>query len=142
MSYFVKNSKKKLSRKINLEKHTKSTKSHERQILENLEEHISANVDSFLILSEEGDPTQIALAYQKAKNEFIKFAPQMHRIAEQIGGDLPIFVDDFLESIDSVLHGQGMLDDDQISRCMDTIARLKAKLKHGGSSKGREEGYP
>lgn len=126
----MKQSKKKsYIRKSNINKNKKIIKTHELQLLENLERLISTNVDSFLVLSEEGDPTQIALAHQNAKNEFMRFGPQMHRIAEQVGGDLPVFVDDFLESINSVLHGQGMLDEDQISHCLKTTARLKAELR-------------
>lgn len=120
----------KYSRKAPINENKKWTKTHEHQLLENLEQRISMNVDNFLVLSEEGDPTQIALAHQKAKNEFMKFGPQMHRIAEQMGGDLSVFVDDFLESIHSVLQGQGMLDDDQISHCLKTTARLKAELRN------------
>jgi hypothetical protein len=125
----MKISKKKHIRKITQVKNTKIAKSHEMELLQSIEQRISMNVDSFLVLSEEGDPTQIALAFQNAKNEFMKLGPEMHRIAIIIGGDLPIFVDDFLESIDIILHGQGMLDEDLISHCLDTSARLKAELK-------------
>ncbi len=116
--------KKKSSAKIK-----KTIKTHERQRLENLEELISLNLGSLLVLSEEGDPTQIALAYQQAKNEFLKLGPEMHRIAREIGGDLFWIVADFLESIDVVLHKQGMLDEDKITHCLSTTERLKAELK-------------
>jgi hypothetical protein len=120
--------------KISKKKQFKKTvlvknKSHEMELLKKYERQISLYVDSYLVLSEEGDPTQIALARQKAKNEFLKYGPEIHRIAAEIGGDLSIFVADFLESIDTVLHGQGMLDEDLISHCLDSTARLKAELK-------------
>ena len=54
-------------------KKKKFVKSHEMELLERLEQSLSLDVDSFVALSEESrDPTQIALAYQRAKNEFLK----------------------------------------------------------------------
>lgn len=120
---------KKYLKKPTYQKTKKYPLPYERQLLVCLEQEISLNVDSFFVLSEEGDPTQIALAYQKAKNEFMKLGPEMHRIALKLGGDLPYVVADFLESIDIVLHGQGMLDEEKIIHCLDTTARLKAELK-------------
>jgi hypothetical protein len=111
-------------------KKKKFVKSHEMELLERLEQSLSLDVDSFVALSEESrDPTQIALAYQRAKNEFLKLSPEMLRIANIIGGDLPVIVADFLESVDVVLHGKGLLDEDLIGRCQDRAAQLKAELK-------------
>ena len=104
-------------------------KSLEVQLIENIEQRISLHVNNFLVLSEEGNPAQIAFAYQTAKNEFLKFAPEMIRLAAKVEGDLPTFVNDFIESIDTILHGKGMLSEDLISRCYDTSARLKAEIK-------------
>lgn len=99
------------------------------QLIETIEQRISLNINNFLVLSEEGNPGQIAFAFQTAKNEFLKFAPEMIRLASKVGGDLPTFVNDFIESIDIILHGTGMLNEDLISRCYDTTARLKAEIK-------------
>jgi hypothetical protein len=110
-------------------KYQSSNKTHDRQVLENLEQRISLNIDSFFVLSEEGDPAQIALAHQRAKNELMKLGPQMYQIAKKIGGDLQLSVNDFLESVHTVLYGQGMLNEDLISHCLTTAARLKAELK-------------
>jgi hypothetical protein len=101
----------------------------EKQMLFDLEKKISLNVGSFLVLTEEGDPTQIALAHQKAKSDFLKFGPEMHQIAEKIGGDLLFTVSEYLESIDIVLHTSGFLDDDQISQCFRKTQKLEAQLK-------------
>ncbi len=100
-----------------------------KQMLEDLEKRISLNVGNFLVLSEEGDPTQIALAHQKAKSEFLKFGPEMHKIAQTIGGNLQYAVADFLDSIDIVLHCAEFLDDDKISRCFHTTQTLEAELR-------------
>lgn len=119
-------SKKKQVRKVGAAKSAGTTKSHELQLLEGLEQSISLSLDHFLVLSEEGDPTQIAFALQQAKNEFLKRGPEMHHIAGKIGGDLPALTADFLESVDALLYGPGMLSEDLISHCLDSKARLKA----------------
>lgn len=104
--------------------------SYEIEQIKKIEKIISLYVDSFLVISEEGDLTQIALAYTQAKNEFLKLGPDMHHLSVKIGGDLQIFVADFLESIDTILHGQGILDEDVITRCNSTSAKLKSQLNN------------
>lgn len=101
----------------------------EKQMLVDLEKRISLNVGQFLVLTEEGDPTQIALAHQKAKSDFLKFAPEMSRIALHLGGDISHVVADFLDSVDVVLHSSELLDEEKVSRCFHTTARLQAELK-------------
>ncbi len=100
-----------------------------KQILGDLEKKISLHLDSFLVLTEEGEPTQIAMAQQKAKSELLKFGPQMSKIAEKVGGELPEVVDDFLDSINTILHGSsGMLDEEKISHCVSKTEELKSQL--------------
>jgi hypothetical protein len=101
----------------------------EKQMIVDLEKRISLNVGNFLVLTEEGDPTQIALAHQKAKSEFIKFGPEMARIAQRLGGEVSYVVAEFLDSVDVVLHCSEMLDDDKVSRCFYSTQRLEAELK-------------
>ncbi len=101
----------------------------EKQMLVDLEKRISLNVGQFLVLTEEGDPTQIALAHQKAKSDFLKFAPEMSRIALHLGGEISYVVADFLDSVDVVLHCREMLDDDKVARCFHSTQRLQAELK-------------
>lgn len=101
----------------------------EKQMLVDLEKRISLNVGSFLVLSEEGDPTQIALAHQKAKSDFLKFGPEMHRLAQQLGGEILYTVSEYLDSIDTVLHTAEYLDDEKISRCFRTTQKLGRVLK-------------
>lgn len=104
----------------------------EYRLLEKLEQQMSVQVDHFLVLSEEGDPTQIALAHMTAKNELIKLGPVMQQLAQKIGGDLPGAVADFLESVDDVLRGPDAVTEEQISHRIDTTARLKSKLYRSG----------
>jgi predicted methyltransferase len=116
-------------KKISQQKHKKIENVLEKQMLVDLEKRISLNVGSYLVLTEEGDPTQIALAHQKAKSEFLKFAPEMSRLALHLGGEISYVVADFLDSVDVVLHND-LLDEDKIARCFHTTQRLQAELKH------------
>lgn len=101
-----------------------------KQMLNDLKQRISLNVGNFLVLSEEGDPGQIALAHQKAKSEFLKFGPEMHKIAVHLEGNLVQFVDEYLESVDSILHTtSGFLDDDLISQCFHVTRKLESELR-------------
>lgn len=117
------------SKKISQPKVKKVENALEKQMLVDMEKRISLNVGQFLVLTEEGDPTQIALAHQKAKSEFMKFAPEMSRLALRLGGDISHVVADFLDSVDIVLHSSEFLDEDKVSRCFHTTARLQAELK-------------
>jgi hypothetical protein len=102
----------------------------QKQLLGDLERRISMNLGSFLVLTEEGDPTQIALAHQKAKSEFRKFGPEMAKIANVIGGDLPNVVHEYLDSVDILLHSNlAWLDEETIARCFDTTQKLESALR-------------
>lgn len=101
----------------------------EKQMLSDLEKRINLNLGNYLVLTEEGDPTQIALAQQKAKSEFHKFGPEMHRIAQKVGGRIPDVVSTYLESVDSVLHCScGWIDDEVISQCFHCAEDLESEL--------------
>ncbi|HEY5235236.1 MAG TPA: hypothetical protein VIJ14_03565, partial [Rhabdochlamydiaceae bacterium] len=75
-------------KKIPQQKAKKIENALEKQMLVDLEKRISLNVGQFLVLTEEGELTQIALAHQRAKSEFLKFAPEMSRIALHLGGEI------------------------------------------------------
>lgn len=124
----MKISRKKQSKKFSVIKN-KNNKNLELELLEKLQLQMSLSVDSFLILSEEGSPTQIALAHQKARSDFSQFGPKMSRIAERVGGELPSVVEEFLASIEIILHEKGALDEDLITHCLNSAAKLKAELK-------------
>ena len=116
-------------RKATVQKPKKIAHVLEKQMLVDLEKRISLNVGQFLVLTEEGDLTQIALAHQRAKSEFLKFAPEMSRLALHLGGEIGQVVADYLESVDVVLHSSEMLDDDKVARCFHTTQRLQSELK-------------
>ena len=109
-------------------KNKKSINKEDRKFLETFEQRISLSIDSFLVLSEKGSPTQIALAHQKAKQDFFKYAPQMKRLADKLGGDFPAIVSDFLESVGNMLHSR-LVSEDQISYCGLMKDRLKSELR-------------
>ena len=115
-------------KKVSQQKPKKVENALEKQMLVDLEKRISLNVGQFLVLTEEGDPTQIALSHQKAKSEFLKFAPEMSRIALHLGGEISYVVADFLDSVDVVLHNE-FLDEEKITRCFHTTQRLQSELK-------------
>lgn len=116
-------------KKISQHKIKKKENALEKQMLIDLEREISLHVGQFLVLTEEGDTTQIALAHQKAKSEFLKHASEMSRLALQLGGEIGQVVVDFLDSVDNVLHNP-MLDEEKVSRCFQTSQRLQAELKN------------
>jgi hypothetical protein len=115
-------------KKIPQQKVKKIENALEKQMLVDLEKRISLNVGQYLVLTEEGDPTQIALAHQRAKSEFLKFAPEMSRLALHLGGEISYIVADFLDSIDVVLHTE-FLDEEKVSRCFHITQRLQSALK-------------
>jgi hypothetical protein len=117
------------SKKTSQQKTKKVENILEKQMLVDLEKRISLNVGQFLVLTEEGEPTQIALAHQKAKSDFLKFAPEMSKIALHLGGEISQVVADFLDSVDVVLHCSDMLDDEKVARCFHNTQRLQTELK-------------
>ncbi len=99
-------------------------------MLSDLERRISLNVGHYLVLSEEGNPTQIAFAQYQAQSEYNKFGPEMHKIAAHIGGDLPECVQDFLDSVNSILYiSSDWMGEELISNCLDSTQRLITELK-------------
>ncbi len=128
MSISRKKAPKNYPKKIPQQKAKKIENALEKQMLVDLEKRISLNVGQYLVLTEEGDPTQIALAHQRAKSEFLKFAPEMSRIALQLGNEISYVVADFLDSVDVVLHND-FLDEEKVSRCFHTTQRLQSELK-------------
>jgi hypothetical protein len=130
MFKFMAISKKKASANYRGKKSIDHEKTLQKQLLGDLERRISMYVGSFLVLTEEGDPTQIALAHQKAKSEFLKFAPEMAKVANNIGGSLPEIVHEFLDSVDFLLHSNtAWLDEDTISHCFNATQKLESELK-------------
>lgn len=105
-----------------------------KQQLVDLEHRISADIGSFLVLLEQGNPQQIRLSSQKARSDFLKLAPDMRKLAVEMGGAFPRHVTEFLDSIDSILHtGVNWIDEGKIKDCYHATQRLEEALKKRAS---------
>ena len=102
----------------------------EKQKIIDLQHRLSASVGDFLVLLNEGNSQQIEHAKAKAKSDFLKYAPEMQHTAESLGGKFYRAVEDFLESIDMILHSApGWIDEEKIARCYDSTQKLEKELK-------------
>lgn len=100
-----------------------------KQQMEDLEKKISMDLGSFLVLSEEGTSEQTAQARQKARNDLIKFGPDMQKLAEEMGGTYPKTVGDFLDSVEEILHSAvGWIDEAKIAHCYHVTEKLEKQL--------------
>jgi len=105
-----------------------SQKTVEKQRLKDLEHMISVDLGTFLVLIEEGTPQQAALARQKTKSTLLKYGPDMSKIAAQMGDPYPSYVEDFLHSIDDIVHSSGWVDEAQIKQCFRATQKLEQAL--------------
>ena len=100
-----------------------------RQQLKDLQHRVQMQVGSFLVLAEEGSIEQVALAQSHAKSALLKFGPDMHKLAQTLGDPFPALIDDYLDSVDSLLHSPArLLDEAKIHRCYDATQALENKL--------------
>lgn len=101
-----------------------------RQKITNLEHQISMDVSALLVLLSEGSQEQMTLANQKAKRDLIKFGPDMQKLAIEAGGNMPKIVEDYLDSVDSIVHSAtGWIDEAKVAHCFNTIQSLHKELK-------------
>lgn len=97
----------------------------EKQQLSDLQRRISLNVGNFLVLIEEGTKEQMSLAEQKAKSELLKFGPDMKKLAGRLGEAFAKDVDDYLDSVDVLVHcGISWIDEAKISQYHNTTQKL------------------
>ncbi|MES2344700.1 MAG: hypothetical protein V4494_02020 [Chlamydiota bacterium] len=76
----------------------------EKQELKDLHHKINMELNTFLVLREEGTTQQLALSSQKAKSLVLKHGPEMISLAEKIGDNLPSSVDHYINSVSAILH--------------------------------------
>lgn len=108
---------------------TKLSLSSELQRIKDLERMINMELGTYLVLIEEGSPQQIAFAKQKTRSSLLKYGPDMFVIAQHVGGVFPTFVEDFLTSVDDVVHATGWVDQALITTCFHATERLDNALK-------------
>lgn len=100
-----------------------------KQKVRDLEHKLSIDIGCLLVLLTEGSSEQVALAGRKTKNDLIKFGPDMQKMAEEVGGKLPKAVDDYLESVDGIIHSAtGWIDEAKITHCYNMTQRLQKEL--------------
>lgn len=101
-----------------------------KQKLSDLEHLISIDVGTFLVLLEEGTEQQISIARQKAKTALMKYGPDMNHIAAELAGQYPDAVENFLISVDDIVHTMtGWIDSALLKQCYQATQKLE-KLLH------------
>src|ERR1700722_3574771 len=96
-----------------------------KQQIADLEHKLSIDIGSLLVLMAEGTQEQVVLANQKTKRDLIKFGPDMQKLAEQAGGVLPKVVDEYLNSVDSIVHSAtGWVDEARVAHCYNVTQKL------------------
>ena len=100
-----------------------------KQSLKDLEHKMSMDVGSFLVLLEEGSPEMVEGASHRARSDLIKLGPDMKQLAMKMGGVFPHHVDQFLDSIDNILHtGVNWIDQAKIDHCFKATRSLENAL--------------
>lgn len=107
-----------------------------KQRLSDLETMIQSDVGQLLSSAKEGSNPNISAISQKTKTDFLKFGPDMQKIADELGGAFPKKVSVFLSSIDKVLHSQKedsatfhfLVDDAKIKSCFKATQSLEQAL--------------
>ena len=103
-----------------------------KQMLADLERRISMSLGNYLVLTEEGDPTQIAMAQQMAKSVFFKFG-SLNAQDGPSPGRHPFPLPWTTFSIASIQYctaaPTGWTKQEKISRCYHTTQHLESELQ-------------
>lgn len=100
-----------------------------KQALHDLKHRISSDIGSLIVLFEEGNPTQITQAQQKARSHFLKHASEMQKIAQKMGERYLRAVRDYLDSVDVIVHSSSTwLDEAKISHCYSMTEKLEKEI--------------
>lgn len=76
----------------------------EKQQLKDLAHLMNMQLNTFLVLREEGTTQQLAMASQKAKSLLLKHGPEMFRLAQEIGDSVPNAMENYINSVSAILH--------------------------------------
>ena len=104
-----------------------------KQKLMDLEHQIKVDVGEFLVLIKEGSREKALKSYQKTKGNLLKYKPDMEKVAEAIGGRVPKYVTEFLNTIDKILQCPQVpnesfnlwVDDAKIKSCYNATRKLE-----------------
>jgi len=75
-----------------------------RQELHDYWHKLNSAMGDYLVLLEQGESS--GEAHEKAHSTFHKWGPEMRRVANQLGNRTPKIVNDYLDSMESILHSQ------------------------------------
>lgn len=111
-------------------RHRRTVQAINKQMLTDIERKISADLGDYIVLIQEGSKEQVEIARQKAHSDFLKFAPDMKKIADKIGGIFAKDVEAYLNSINDIINSpSGWVDESLISHCFKTTNKLENDLK-------------
>jgi predicted AlkP superfamily phosphohydrolase/phosphomutase len=100
-----------------------------RQALHDLKHKLSTAVGNFIVLIKQGNTQQITEAQQKAKSDFMKYSDEMRKLAQQLGNKYLTAVNEYLESVDTLIHvGTQWVDEEKIRNCYLTSDKLDREL--------------
>ncbi|HSX03151.1 MAG TPA: hypothetical protein VLG76_00295 [Rhabdochlamydiaceae bacterium] len=101
----------------------------QKQMINDLEQLLKKDLGSLLALNEEGSEKQIEAARQKVRSDLLKYAPEMKKMAEKMGGQFAGAVDEFLKSVDGVLGSMGQwLDQSKVNEHFKATNKLDHQL--------------
>ena len=90
---------------------------------------LSADVGGFIVLIEEGKKEQVEQARIKTKSDFLKFGPEMQKLASGMGEKFARAVREYLDSIDSIIHSEpGWIDEAKIKHCYTVTEKLEKEI--------------
>ena len=102
----------------------------ERQQIKDLEHRVDMELNTYIVLKEEGSANQMALASQKAKSALLKYGPDMYRIAQEIGGSFPITVENYINSVSNLLHSaMGWIDEASLQEYYTSAQMLRQEIR-------------
>ncbi len=102
-----------------------------KQALHDIKHKINSTVGSLVVLMDEGSTAQITQAQLKARTEFMKHSEEMQQLAKRMGDKYIKAVQDFLSSVDRIVHSSAPwidLDAAKIRDCHLMSERLEREL--------------
>lgn len=107
-----------------------------KQKLKDLEHQLKADVGELIVLLKEGSKEEAMKSSQKTKNDLVKYGPDMEKVAAEIGGRMPKIVNEFLHTVDTLLHTSDSasemltlwVDDAKINSCYNATQKLEDAL--------------
>jgi len=91
---------------------------------------LSSDIGSIIVLIEEGKKEQVEQARLKAKSDFIKFGPEMQKLASAMGEKFAKAVREYLDSLDSIIHSTpSWMDDEKIKHCYTVTEKLEKEIR-------------